>query len=79
MRGTSIGAADHIVGSASSDVLSVSVFAETCMEADAWATALYAMGVVKGLAYANKLRLPALFQTEQPDPLLSNSLKEWLE
>ncbi|MCK7614671.1 FAD:protein FMN transferase [Roseibium sediminicola] len=42
-------------------VLSVSVLADTCMEADAWATALMVLGWEKGLACARKTGLDAIF------------------
>ena len=42
-------------------VLSVSVLAETCMEADAWATALMVLGWETGLACARKTGLDAIF------------------
>lgn len=40
---------------------SVSVVAETCMDADAWATALMVLGVSAGLEMAREQRLDALF------------------
>lgn len=44
------------------DVLaSVSVFAKECMDADAWATALFIAGADEGLKLAERQKLPALF------------------
>ena len=47
--------------------LSVTVIAETCMAADAWATALMVMGRLEGVAIANKFGLEALFLDEDVD------------
>ena len=46
---------------------SVSVVAESCMRADALATALIVMGPERGLALARQLGLPALFIVRQAD------------
>ncbi len=43
------------------DVASVTVLAPTCMDADAWATALLVAGPGEGLALARRLGLEALF------------------
>ncbi len=48
-------------GPVQNDVASVSVVAETCMEADAWATALLVMGPDAGPALARARSLNALF------------------
>ena len=40
---------------------SVTVLADTCLEADAWATALFVLGPDAGLALADRLGLAALF------------------
>lgn len=42
------------------DVLSASVFHDSCMYADAYATAIMAMGVEKGLAFADKYKLKVI-------------------
>lgn len=42
------------------DVLSASVFHDSCMYADAYATAIMAMGVEKGLALADKYKLKVI-------------------
>jgi thiamine biosynthesis lipoprotein len=43
------------------DVASVSVLADNCMAADAWATALNALGSVRGLQLAEKQKIEVLF------------------
>ena len=43
-----------------SDILSVSVFHDSCMYADAYATAINAMGLDKGLKFANKNNIKAI-------------------
>lgn len=45
---------------------SVSVFASSCMDADAWATALFTAGREKGPAMAETQQLPALFTWRTP-------------
>ncbi len=40
---------------------SVTVIAQTCAKADAWATALMVMGVQEGATVARQFRLDALF------------------
>jgi thiamine biosynthesis lipoprotein len=42
-------------------VASVTVLADTCMEADAWATALMIMGEAAGAAFADAQGLNALY------------------
>jgi len=51
---------------------SVTVFASTCMEADAWATALYALGPQRGLPLAEAQHLAArwLYVEQEPSPTL---------
>lgn len=53
---------------------SVSVLADSCMEADAWATALFVLGEQRGLALAGELRLDCLFVpiTGPPQTSLTN-------
>jgi thiamine biosynthesis lipoprotein len=46
---------------------SVTVVAQTCAEADAWATALMVMGVEKGSRRARELGLDALFLVRDPE------------
>lgn len=44
-----------------SRLASVSVISDTCMDADAWATALMAMGTEKAIAYAKENKMRAFF------------------
>ena len=46
---------------------SVTVLADSCLEADAWATALYVLGPDEGLELAEQRGIPALFLTASPD------------
>lgn len=48
-----------------SQLISVTVLASQCMEADAWATALTVLGHERGLSLAEKLGLPVLFLLNQ--------------
>ncbi len=48
-----------------SQMISVTVLASQCMEADAWATALTVLGHERGLKLAEKLGLPVLFLLNQ--------------
>lgn len=48
-------------GPADNEVASVSVVAESCMDADAWATALMVLGPAKGAALVRRHGLDALF------------------
>lgn len=51
-----------------SNLLSVSVFADSCMMADAYATAIMAMGEKEGLAFAEKNQIPTiLFVGDDPN------------
>ncbi len=45
---------------------SVTVLAESCLDADAWATALYVLGPAEGLALAEAKDIAALFLTADP-------------
>lgn len=56
-------------GPVQNKVASVSVLAKTCIEADAWATALLVMGPVAGLALARAKSMNALFVTRSPEGL----------
>lgn len=52
----------------SSNLLSVSVFADNCMIADAYATAIMVMGEKEGLRFAEKYQIPVImFVGEQPE------------
>ena len=46
-------------------LVSVTVLAETSMQADAWATAFQVLGPERGMAIAERLHLPVLFVIEQ--------------
>ncbi|MDQ8179641.1 FAD:protein FMN transferase [Pelagicoccus sp. SDUM812005] len=71
----------HIVSPRCQDgddkLLSVSIFHDSCMEADAYATALFLLGAEAGLAFADKRNLAALFQTAD-DLLLSGRARKLL-
>lgn len=71
----------HIVSPRCQDrddkLLSVSIFHDSCMEADAYATALFLLGTEAGLAFADKRNIAALFQTAD-DLLLSSSARKLL-
>lgn len=58
-----------------SDALSVSVFHDSCMYADAFATAIVAMGVEKGLAFADKNNLKVIIFDDNFQPRLSQAAK----
>ena len=53
-----------------SQLVSVTVIANTCMEADAWATALMVMGDIEGPAFARAHDITALFLTKAQDGLI---------
>ena len=55
-------------------VASVSVLAPTCMQADAWATALLVAGPGEGLAMAQRMGLEALFLLRRPEGLVEMGL-----
>jgi len=63
-------------------VASVTVLARTCMDADAWATALTVMGPCEALAFATRQDLPALIVSRSPAGLeerLSPALSAMLD
>lgn len=55
-------------------VASVTVLARTCMDADAWATALLVAGPGEGLALAQRMGLEALFLLRRPEGLVEIGL-----
>lgn len=55
-------------------VASVTVLARTCMEADAWATALLVAGPGEGLGLAQRRGLEALFLLRRPEGLVEMGL-----
>ncbi|MCB5191202.1 FAD:protein FMN transferase [Methylobacillus arboreus] len=62
--------------------VSVSVLASSCMEADAFATALTVMGLERGLAFARTHELAALFTVHAQDELVQRAsprLQEMLQ
>ena len=59
-----------------SDVLSVTVFHESCMYADAYATAIEAMGSEKGLAFANKHNIKAVIFKDDLVPVFSKTAQQ---
>ena len=61
------------------DLASVTVLAPSCMIADAWATALFAMGAAQGRDYADKRDILALFQYRDKPPAASRILAKQLE
>lgn len=72
----------HIVPASSrisqfGDMAAVSVVHESCAWADAWATALFAMGDVHGLALAGELGLAAIVQYRDAPAQMSARLESW--
>ena len=65
--------------SALGDLASVSVIAPSCALADAWATAIFALGDEAGLALANNEGLPVLLQYRNAPARLSQFLSGWTE
>ena len=57
--------------------IAVSVLAPTCMEADAWATALTVLGPERGLKLAELNRIAAHFRMFQNDELVQQSTSRW--
>jgi thiamine biosynthesis lipoprotein len=55
-------------------VASVTVLARTCMQADAWATALLVAGPGEGLAMAQRMGLDALFLLRRAEGLVEMGL-----
>ena len=55
--------------------ISVSVVAEYCADADAWATALMSMGAKRGLDLANKIGLMAFFQVSENNEVITLTSK----
>jgi thiamine biosynthesis lipoprotein len=55
-------------------VASVTVLARTCMQADAWATALLVAGPGEGLAMAQRMGMDVLFLLRRGDGLIELGL-----
>lgn len=64
----------HRAAPVQNDITSVTILARTCMDADAWATALLAAGPDKGLALAQLLRLDALMMLRRENGLVEVGL-----
>ena len=62
-----------------SDILSVSVFHDSCMYADAYATAINAMGLDKGLKFANKNNIKAIIFDNNLRTIYTESAKKMVE
>lgn len=66
----------------STDLVSVSLLAESCMEADAIATALLVMGQKKALQFAKEQQLATMFITKTHEgalkTIITDSFKKWL-
>lgn len=60
-----------------SNVLSVSVIANSCLQADALATALMVMGIDAGLSYARKRKIAVMFMQRVPDGIEEIGSKEF--
>ena len=54
----------HIWGDGRKDIASVTVIADNTTKADAWATAMYVLGIEQGLKVANRLGLAVFFIKE---------------
>ncbi|MBY9067503.1 FAD:protein FMN transferase [Hyphomonas sp. WL0036] len=61
------------------DLASVTVIAASCALADAWATALFAMGDEDGMALAEQKGLAVLMQYRGAPPRYSSKLSGWLD
>jgi len=60
-------------------LLKVTVLANTCLQADAWATALYVLGPEKGLIFASEQQIAAVFTSQashQFSPVMEDMLDE---
>ena len=60
----------HRCAPVNNEVASVTVLAPTCMQADAWATALLVAGPDEGLVMAQRLGLEVLFLLRRPEGLV---------
>ena len=64
------------------NLASVTVLHPSCLEADAWATALNVLGPDKGMALAEKQKLPALFIVREPEGFVerrSTAMKAYIK
>lgn len=62
-----------------SDVLSVSVFHDSCMYADAYATAINALGLDKGLKFADKHNIKAIIIDSNMQTIYTKSAQKFME
>lgn len=63
---------------ATTDVLSATVIAPTCMEADAYATAAMVLGSVRAMAMADSLHLPVMLILSNDSIRISTSMKKYI-
>lgn len=61
------------------DILSVSVFHDSCMYADAYATAINALGVDKGLKFANKHNIKAIIFDNNMQTIYSKEAQKMVD
>jgi thiamine biosynthesis lipoprotein len=64
------------------NLASVTVLHPSCLEADAWATALNVLGPDKGMALAEKQKLPVLFIVREPEGFVerrSTAMKAYIK
>ena len=62
-----------------SDILSVSVFHDSCMYADAYATAMNAMGLKEGLKFADKHNIKAIIFDNNMQAIYTKSAEKIME
>lgn len=68
----------HIAGHGAAALSAVSVIADSCMAADGWATALFALGLEDGLACAARHDVAALFLPHEGAPQPTRRLASFL-
>ena len=61
------------------DILSVSVFHNSCMYADAYATAMNAMGLKEGLKFADKHNIKAIIFDNNMQAIYTKSAEKIME
>lgn len=61
------------------DLLAVSVLHQSCMLADAFATALFALGAESGTAFCQRNKIAALFLIRNPEGITEIRTEQWLE
>ncbi|MCL2710303.1 MAG: FAD:protein FMN transferase [Planctomycetaceae bacterium] len=65
------------IGDGAEKLVTVAVLAPNCMQADAWATAMFVLGEHKGLELANKHKLAVLFLLRTGDEIREVSSEAW--